>query len=78
MCRDCYAVVGVGKLLGRQQCVEYSDCHRKETVAKSCDHMDAPVPSAKYQENKAPKIGLKRFLHNAGGLTDAVVRDRRH
>lgn len=57
----------------RQQCAEYSDCLREDTVAESCGGVgrDAAVPSARWYEGEKSMRGVKGVVDNADGF--AVV-----
>lgn len=64
-----YTLTSTGKCLEGQG-GEYSDCHRKETVAESDGGVapDAPVPSGRWQGGKRSIGGVEGVIHNVGGL----------
>lgn len=47
---------------------EYSDCHRKETVAESDGDVAPDTPSGRWQGGKRSIGGVEGVIHNPGGL----------
>lgn len=64
---------------GRKQGVEYSECLREETVVVSDGGVgtDAPVTSARWQEDERSTLGVEGVICNAGSFVDVANAVRR-
>lgn len=60
--------------VGRQQCIEYSDCLKEDDVVKSGGgSIYALVLSFRWQEDKESMKSMRGVVYNAGGLSDGTV-----